>query len=92
MSEFIVAVIKDSQILGHDHTLLENLFTDHMVLYYMKGLCRLLYSICHIPGRRSKEKRLEKPWKYNYYYGSTKNPVFIQDLAFIFVTCCYPGC
>ena len=59
----------------------EKLFTDHVEFYYMKG-----FVVCHITGRR-KEKGLEVPYKYIYYYGSTKDPVFIQDLNGIYF--CY---
>ena len=54
--KFAMAVIKDSQIVGC--TLSENLFTDHVILYYMKGRCHLLSSIYHITGRRRKGKGL----------------------------------
>ena len=60
-----------------------NLFTDHVVLYYMKGLCRLLSCICHITGRRKKGKGLEVPCNYNYYCGPTKDPALIRDQAFL---------
>ena len=34
-SELLMAVIKDSQIVGHIPS--ERLFTDHMIFYYTKG-------------------------------------------------------
>ena len=37
-----------------------NLFTDKVVIYYMKGLCCPLSSVCHITGRRRKGKGLEE--------------------------------
>ena len=49
----------------------------------MKGLYRPLYDVCHINGRR-KGKGLEVSCKYNFYYGSTKDPAFNRDLAYIF--------
>ena len=36
-----------------------NLFTDHVVLYYMKRLCHPPSDICHITRRRRKGKSLE---------------------------------
>ena len=63
-NKFAVAVMKDSQIVGCTPS--ENLFTDHMVFYYTKGLCCPLASVCHITGRRRKGKGLEVPCKYNY--------------------------
>ena len=33
-----------------------NLFTDHVVFYYMKGLCCPLSGVCHITGRMRKGK------------------------------------
>ena len=58
--EFAVAVTKDSQIVGRTPS--ENLFTDNVVFYYMKGLCCALSGICHITGRRRKGKCLEVPY------------------------------
>ena len=68
-----------------------NLFTDHVVLYYTKGLCCPLSGVCHITGKRRKGKGLQVPCKYNYYCGPTKDPTFIvimllptkQEQAFI---------
>ena len=85
--EFAVAVIKNLQIVGR--ALSENLFIDHVVFCYMKGLCRPLFNVYHITGRR-KGKDLEVPCKYNYYDGSTKDPAFIQNRVFIFVTMLFP--
>ena len=48
-----------------------NLFTDHVVLYYTKGLCRPLSGVYHSTGRKRKGKVLEVPCKYNYYCGPT---------------------
>ena len=55
-----------------------------MVLYYTKGLCRLLSGVCHINGRWRKGKGIELPSEYNYYCGPTKDP------AFIFATVLFP--
>ena len=41
----------------------EILFTDHVILYYMTGLCRPLSGICYITGRRRKGKSLEVPYR-----------------------------
>ena len=79
-----MAVIKVSQIRSWPHSV-GDLFTDHMVLYYTKGLCHPLSSVCHITGRRRKGKGLEVPCKYNYYCGPTKDPMLIWELVFIFV-------
>ena len=67
-----------------------NLFTDHVVLYYTKGPCRQLSSVCHITGRRRKGKGLKVSCKYNYYCGPRKDPALIQDPAFIFVIMLFP--
>ena len=75
-----MAVIKDYQIVGC--TLSGNLFTDHMVLYYMKRLCHALSSIYHITGRRRKGEGLELLCKYNYYYGKAQR-LFL-------LLCCFP--
>ena len=79
-----VAVINDYQIASWPHSV-EILFTDHVVLYNTKGPYSPLSGVCHITGRRRKEKGLVVPCRYNYYSGSTKDPVLIQDPAFIFV-------
>ena len=75
-----VAVINDSQIVGK---------SDHEVLYYMKGLCRLLSGV-HITGRRRKRKGLVGLFRYNYYCGPMKDPALIRDPAFIFVIMLFP--
>ena len=51
-----MAVTKDSNSWPHS---VGNLFTPQVVLYYMKGLCRPLSSVCHITGTRKKGKGLE---------------------------------
>ena len=66
------------------------LVTDHMVLYYTKGLCRPLSGICHITGRRGKGKGSVVPSKFNYYCEPIKDPVLIRDLAFIFAIMLFP--
>ena len=81
MDSQYVAVIKDSQIVGTPLEIYSH--ADHMVLYYTKGLCHLLSSICHITGRRGKGKGLEVPCKYNYYCEPTKEPALIRDPEFI---------
>ena len=53
------------------------LFTDDVVLYYKKGLCRLLSGVCYITGRRKKGKGIVGLFKYNYYCGLTIDPAFI---------------
>ena len=75
-----VALIKDSSIVGCS---LSEIYShpDHVVLYYTKSLCRLLYGVCHITGRRRKGKGLEVPCKYTYYCGPTKDPALIRDSA-----------
>ena len=45
------------------------LFTDHTVLYYMKGLCLPMSGGCHFTGRRKKGKGLVVPCRYNCYCG-----------------------
>ena len=48
-----VAVINDYQTVGHS---VKILFTkDHVILYYTKGLCRLLLSVILL-GEGGKEK------------------------------------
>ena len=74
-----VAIINDSQIVGHTPSKLYLPGTDHVVLCYTKGLCRPLSGVYHITGRRRK-KRLSR---YNYYFGPTKDTVLIQDPALI---------
>ena len=64
--------------------------TDHVVLYYMKGLCRPLSGTYHITGRRRKGKGLVGPFRYDYYCGPTKDPALIQDPAFIFGVMLFP--
>ena len=65
-----------------------NLFTDHVVLYYTKGLCHPLSDVCHITGRKRRGKGLEDCievlCKCNHYCGPTKDPALIRDPAFIF--------
>ena len=56
-----------------------------MVLYYTKGLCYVLSGVRYITGRSRKEKGSVGPFRYNYYCGPTKDPLLIQDPAFIFV-------
>ena len=68
----------------------KNLFTDDVVLYYKKGLCRLLSGVCYITGRRKKGKGLVGLFKYNYYCGLTIDPALIWDLAFIIYIMLYP--
>ena len=41
-------------------------------------------SVILATGRRRKGKGLEVPFKYNFYHGSTEDPTFNQDPAFIF--------
>ena len=77
------AVINDSQII--DHTPLKFLFADHVVLYYMKGLCCVLSGVCYITGRRRKRKGSVGPFRYHYYCEPTKDPALSQDPAFIFI-------
>ena len=70
-------MINDSQIVCPAHSV-EVLFADHMVLYYMKGLCRALSGVCHITGRRRNGKDSVGIFRYNYYCGPTKDPAFIS--------------
>ena len=75
-------------MIKHDHNLSlialiagrtpsENLFADHVVLYYMKGsVVRCMASIISL-GEGRKEKGSEVTCKYTYYYRSTKDSVFI---------------
>ena len=74
----------------------KKLFTDHMVFYYMKGLCHLSCTLSHwgpvkkaITGSKKKGKGL-KVYKVFYCYGSTKDSAFIQDPVFNFVTMLFP--
>ena len=76
-------VINDYQIVSWPHYV-EALFTDHVVLCYIKGLCRSLPGICINTGRR-KGKGLVVPCRYNYCCGPKIDPALIRDLAFIFV-------
>ena len=78
---------KNSQIVNC--TPLEDLFTEHVIFYYTKGLCRPLSSVCHITERRRIRQGLEISHKYNYYYGSTKDLAFIRDQTF-FVIILFP--
>ena len=55
---------------------IEILFTDHMILYYTKGLCHPLSDICNSSGRRRKGKGLVVLCRYNNYYEPTKDPAF----------------
>ena len=85
-----MAVINRSQIRDSWPYSVEILFTDHVVLYYTKGLCYPLSGVCHITGRRRKGKGLVAPFRYNYYCGPTKDPALIRDPAFIFVIMLFP--
>ena len=49
----------------------------------MKGLCRLLFSICHITRRWRKGKGLEVPSEYNYYCGPINDPELFYFIYFI---------
>ena len=53
--EFVVAAIKDFQIVAIGHTPSKILFTDHVVFYYTKGFCCQLSNVCPI-GEGGKEK------------------------------------
>ena len=68
--EFAVAVIRDSQIVGH--ILSDIIFTGHVVFYQTKGLV-----VCHMTGRRRKGNGLEVPSNYINYYGCIKDQKFI---------------
>ena len=85
-----MAVINRSQIRDSWSYSVEILFTDHMVLYYTKGLCCPLLGFHHIIGRRRKGKGLVAPFRYNYYCGPTKDLALIRDLALIFVIMLFP--
>ena len=77
--------INDSQIVGHTPLKFYSPGADHVVLYYMMGLCCALSGVYHITGRKRKGKGLVGPFRYNYYCGPTKDLALIQDHAFIFV-------
>ena len=66
-----MTVIKYSQIVGHTLSEIYSQITWHYIILH-KGLCRLLFGVCHITGRRKKGKGLKVPCKYNYYCGPTK--------------------
>ena len=68
----------------------EILFTDHIVLYYTKGLCGLLSGICYITRRTRKRIGLVVLCGYNYYCGLTKDQSLIRDLAFTFDIMLFP--
>ena len=68
--EFAVAVIKDSQIVGH--VLSAIIFTCHVVFIKQRGSV-----VCHITGRRRKGNGLEVPSNYINYYGCIKDQKFI---------------
>ena len=56
----------------------------------MKEPCRPLSGVSHITRRRKKGKGLEVPCKYNYYFGSEKDPALIRDPVFVFVIMLFP--
>ena len=85
-----VAVINDSQIIGHPPSKLSLLTVDHVVLYYTEGLCCLLSGVYHITVRRRKGKGLVGPFRYDYDCRPTKDPVLIRDPTFIFVILLFP--
>ena len=56
----------------------------------MDKLCCPPSGVCHITGGRRKEKGLVRPFRYNYYFGPTKDPALIRDPALIFAIMLFP--
>ena len=90
MNSQYVAVINDSQVIGHSPSKLSLLTVDHVVLYYMERFCRPLSGVYHITVRRRKGKGLVGPFRYDYYCGPIKDPALIRVPAFIFVILLFP--
>ena len=75
-----MAVIKDSQVVG----LTPSEIYSQIMWYYITQSGSVIHCLAsHIIGRRSKGKSLEVQCKYNYYCGSTKDLMLIQDPVFI---------
>ena len=90
MNSQYMAVINDSQVIGHCPLKLSLLTVDHVVLYYTESFCHPLSGVYHITVRRRKGKGLVGPFRYDYYCGPTKDPALIGVPAFIFVILLFP--
>ena len=91
--KFALAVIKESQIVGHIPKIIHRL---HGILLHKAALLSVQYTIplgtCKEGHywEKGKGKGLEVSCKYIYYYGSTKDTVFIRNPSFIFVILLFP--